>query len=226
MDEPAGDGFGDDDVLVTALRDGDDTAFAWLLDRYDRSLRRLARTFVATPTAADEVVQETWLAVIEGIDRFEGRAALKTWVCRILVNKARTRGVRDKRSVPFSALAGSASDAGAGASAVDDPPFPPDRFLPAGDRWAGHWAVPPTPWDELPPDRLEAAETLAEVRAAIAALPQPHRTVITLRDVDGWTSQEVCDVLDLTPANQRVVLHRARARVRSALEAYLTEVSV
>jgi RNA polymerase sigma-70 factor (ECF subfamily) len=217
MEDFGDDGFGDDDVLVMALRDGEETAFAWLLDRYDRSLRRLARTFVATPAAADEVVQETWLAVVEGIDRFEGRAALRTWVCRILVNKARTRGVRDKRSVPFSALA---------ASDGDDPTFPPDRFLPAGDPWAGHWAAPPTPWDELPPDRLEAAETLAQVRAAIAALPQPHRTVITLRDVDGWTSQEVCDVLDLTPANQRVVLHRARAKVRAALEAYLTEVSV
>lgn len=219
MEAPAGARFGDDDVLVTALRAGDEAAFAWLLDRYDRSLRRLARTFVATPAAADEVVQETWLAVIEGLDRFEGRAALKTWVCRILVNKARTRGVRDKRSVPFSALTGDAAD-------DRDPTFPPDRFLPAGDAWAGHWATPPTPWDELPPDRLEATETLAEVRAAIAALPQPHRTVITLRDVDGWTSQEVCDVLDLTPANQRVVLHRARARVRAALDAYLTEVTV
>jgi len=216
MDDPAGDGFRDDEDLVMALRGGDETAFAWLLDRYDLFLRRLARTFVATPAAADEVVQETWLAVIEGIDRFEGRAALKTWVCRILVNRARTRGVRDKRSVPFSALVG----------ADDDPTFPPDRFLPADNRWAGHWATPPTPWDELPPDRLEAAETLAEVRAAIAGLPQPHRTVITLRDVDGWTSQEVCDVLDLTPANQRVVLHRARAKVRAALATYLTEVTV
>lgn len=222
MEESAGNGFGDDDVLVTALRQGDETAFAWLLDRYDRSLRRLARTFVATPAAADEVVQETWLAVVEGIDRFEGRSALKTWVCRILVNQARTRGVRDKRSVPFSAMTrtGGTGDGGLG------PTFPPDRFLPAGDPWAGHWATPPTPWDELPPDRFAAVETLAQVRAAIAALPQPHRTVITLRDVEGWSSGEVCDVLDLTPANQRVVLHRARAKVRTALDAYLTEVTV
>jgi RNA polymerase sigma-70 factor (ECF subfamily) len=218
MEDPAGNGFGDDDVLVTALQQGDEAAFAWLLDRYDRSLRRLARTFVATPAAADEVVQETWLAVVEGIDRFEGRSALKTWVCRILVNKARTRGVRDKRSVPFSSMAGAGDGLG--------PTFPPDRFLPAGDPWAGHWAAPPTPWDELPPDRLEAVETLTRVRVAIAALPQPHRTVITLRDVEGWSSEEVCDVLDLTPANQRVVLHRARAKVRTAIEAYLTEVTV
>lgn len=216
-------GFGDDDVLVAALRQGDETAFGWLLDRYDRSLRRLARTFVSVPATADEVVQETWLAVVEGIDRFEGRSALKTWICRILVNRARTRGVRDKRSVPFSSMVGAAAagDDGLG------PIFPPDRFLPADHpTWPGHWANPPTPWDELPPDRLEAHETLEQVRATIADLPQPHRTVITLRDVEGWSSDEVCDVLDLTPANQRVVLHRARAKVRATLESYLTEVTV
>ena len=218
MEEAPAPGFGDDDVLVAALRGGDEAAFAWLLDRYDRSLRRLARTFVATPAAADEVVQETWLAVVEGIDRFEGRSSLRTWVCRILVNKARTRAVRDKRSVPFSSML---ADDGLG------PTFPRERFLPEDDpRWPGHWAVPPTPWDAVPQERLESRETLARIRAAIEALPQPHRTVITLRDVEGWSSDEVCTVLDLTPANQRVVLHRARARVRTALERYLTEVTV
>lgn len=197
--------FGDDAVLVGALRAGDERAFAWLLDRHDAPLRRLARTFVATPAAADEVVQETWLAVIEGIDRFEGRSSLRTWITRILMNKARTRGVRDRRSVPFSST------------------FPSDRFRPAVDPdWPGHWATPPLPWEELPAERLEAAETVARVREAIAALPPLQRHVITLRDVDGWTPAEICAVLDLTPANQRVVLHRARARVRSALEAYLT----
>lgn len=217
VDQPPADRFADDGALVAALRQGDEVAFGWLLDRYDRSLRCLARTFVSTPAAADEVVQETWLAVVEGIDRFEGRAALKTWLHRILVNRARTRGTRDKRSVPFSSLA----DDGLG------PTFPPDRFLPPDDpRWPGHWAVPPTPWDELPADRLEAVETLRVVRAAIAALPQPHRTVITLRDVEGWSAPEVCAVLDLTAGNQRVVLHRARARVRAAIEAHLTEVTV
>jgi RNA polymerase sigma-70 factor (ECF subfamily) len=230
VEEAPASGFGDDDVLVTALRGGDEAAFAWLLDRYDRSLRRLARTFVATPAAADEVVQETWLAVVEGIDRFEGRASLRTWVSRILVNKARTRGVRDKRSVPFSSIApGVGPGAGAGGGNGDGlgPTFPPERFLPEDHpRWPGHWADPPTPWDAVPQDRLEARETLAHIRAAIEALPQPHRTVITLRDVEGWSSDEVCAVLDLTPANQRVVLHRARARVRTALETYLTEVTV
>ena len=211
------DDFLDDDVLVAALRRGDETAFGWLLGRYDRSLRRLAGTFVASPATADEVAQETWLAVIEGIDRFEGRSSLKTWICRILVNKARSRGARDSRSVPFAAI----GDDGLG------PTFPPERFAPPDHpQWPGHWVDPPPPWDELPPMRLEAQETLAHVRAAIAELPQPHRSVITLRDVEGWSSAEVCTVLDLTPANQRVVLHRARAKVRSALESYLTEVTV
>jgi RNA polymerase sigma-70 factor (ECF subfamily) len=209
------DDYADDTVLVAALRAGDEAAFAWLLDRHDRPLRRFARTFVATSAAADEVAQETWLAVIEGIDRFEQRCSVTTWLYRILVNKARTRGVRDRRSVPFSALA----------TADDGPTFPADRFLPPGHPdWPGHWATAPAPWDDLPQERLESGETLARVRAAIDALPMPHRQVITLRDVQGWTSAEVCELLNLTAANQRVVLHRARARVRADLEAYLTGV--
>lgn len=211
---PLTDDFADDALLVARLRKGDEPAFGWLLDRYDRPLRRLARTFVATPSAADEVVQETWLAVVEGIDRFEQRSSLKTWIYRILMNKARTRGVRDKRSVPFSSIAGD----GLG------PPFPADRFLPPDHpEWPGHWASPPPPWDELPHARLDAHETLEQAGAAIAALPPLHRQVITLRDVEQWSSEEVCATLDITAANQRVVLHRARARVREALECYLME---
>ncbi|HEY3140125.1 MAG TPA: RNA polymerase sigma factor [Acidimicrobiales bacterium] len=206
-------GYADEPDLVEALRRGDEGAFGWLLDRYDQPLRRLARSFVATTGTVDEVVQETWLAVIEGIDRFEQRSSVKTWIYRILMNKARTRGVRDKRVVPFSSMM--------------DPTFPPTRFLPAEDpEWPGHWAVPPTPWDELPSARLESKETLARVQAAIADLPQPHREVITLRDIEGWTSDEVGALLDLTPANQRVVLHRARAKVRATLETYLTGVAI
>jgi RNA polymerase sigma-70 factor, ECF subfamily len=212
--------FGDEAALVAALRAGDERAFAWLLDHHDGPLRRFARTFVASEAAADEVVQETWLAVIEGIDRFEQRSSIKTWIYRILVNKARTRGVRDKRSVPFSSIAqgGSAGDpAGLG------PTFPADRFLPPDHpEWPGHWASPPPDWENLPQQRLEARETLAQVRQAIDDLPSPHREVITLRDVQGWSSAEVCNLLDLTAANQRVVLHRARAKVRAALESYLT----
>jgi RNA polymerase sigma-70 factor (ECF subfamily) len=203
---------------VDRLRAGDEDAFAWLLDRYDGRLRRLARAFVATRAAADEVVQETWLAVIEGIDRFEQRSSLKTWIYRILVNKARTRGARDERTVPFSAIVGNDGDLG--------PTFPPDRFRPPDHpRWPGHWAKPPAAWQELPQEQLEARETLDRIATAIADLPSLHRQVITLRDVEGWTSAEVCAALDLTPGNQRVVLHRARARVRSRLEAYFEVVA-
>jgi RNA polymerase sigma-70 factor, ECF subfamily len=207
-------GYCDDAMLVASLRGGDAAAFAWLLDRYHQPLGRLARSFVASAAAAEEVVQETWLAVIEGIDRFEQRSSLKTWMYRILMNKARTRGVRDKRSVPFSAL----TPDGLG------PTFPPDHFLPDDDPdWPGHWAREPLAWEQLPPERLEADETIERIRAAIDALPEIHGQVITLRDVEGWTSAEVCDLLELSPANQRVVLHRARAKVRSALESYFDD---
>jgi RNA polymerase sigma-70 factor (ECF subfamily) len=209
--------YGDDAELVTALRAGDESAFAWLLDHHDGPLRRFARTFVSGAAAADEVVQETWLAVIEGIDRFEQRSSVKTWIYRILMNKARTRGLRDKRLVPFSSMAGDADDM--------SPTFPPDRFLPSNHQeWPGHWATPPPAWEDLPQQQLEARETLAHIRNAIDALPSPHRQVITLRDVHGWSSAQVCELLDLTAANQRVVLHRARAKVRVALEAYLAHV--
>lgn len=197
-----------DDVLVAALRARDDDAFAWLLDRYDRSLHRVAMSFVSSPAVADEVVQETWLGVVRGIADFEGRSSLKTWIFRILMNVGRTRGEREGRTVPFS-------------SVVDDDEraFAPERFRTSGP-YPRHWATPPEPWDEQPADRLLAAETLALVRAAIDRLPPNQRTVICLRDIDGWTSIEVCALLDVSEANQRVLLHRARARVRQTLEDY------
>lgn len=205
--------FSDDEVLVRQLRRGDDAAFTWLVSRYDRALRRLALDFVATPSVADEVVGDTWLAVIEGIDRFEGRSSLKTWIYRILMNKAKTRGVREKRTVPFSSVGGRADG--------ESPAFAPDRFRPPDDpEWPGHWSSPPAPWEEQPVERLEAVETLAEVRTAIDALPANQRTVITLRDVRGLSSDEVCDLLDVSPGNQRVLLHRARAGVRRHLERF------
>jgi len=201
--------FGDDDeALVTALRQGDETAFAWLLDRYDASLHRVAAGFVRSAEVADEVVQETWLAVVTGIDRFELRSTVKTWLFRILMNQARTRGARESRQVPV--------DVGA----EDAPAFDPARFRGWLRPHPGHWlaGAGPAPWEEEPAARLESQETMAVVRAAIAALPERQRTVISLRDVVGWTAAEVCDLLDLSEANQRVILHRARARVRQALE--------
>lgn len=204
--------YADERRLVAALRRGDEAAFAWLLDRHDASLRRVASTFVRTGASAEEVVQETWLAVIAGIDRFEERSTVKTWVFRILMNIARTRGAREHRMVPFADLAPDPDD--------DAPAFAPDRFRGALSLSTGHWrpGAGPAPWDEQPEERLSASQTLDAVREAIAALPDRQRAVISLRDVDGWTAAEVCDLLDLSEVNQRVVLHRARARVRQALE--------
>jgi RNA polymerase sigma-70 factor (ECF subfamily) len=202
--------FADDGQLVEALRRRDETAFVWLLDRYNASLRRVATNFVRTGASADEVVQETWLAVLAGIDRFEMRSTVKTWVFRILMNVARTRGVREHRNVPFSDLAPERGE--------DAPSFAPDRFRSGLRLYRGHWDRGPEPWEEQPAERLEAAETLATVRGAIAQLPDRQRAVVTLRDIDGWTAAEVCDLLELSEANQRVLLHRGRARIRQAVE--------
>jgi RNA polymerase sigma-70 factor (ECF subfamily) len=201
-----------DDALVAALRRGDESAFGGLVRAHHAALVRLARASVSSEAVAEEVAQETWLAVIEGIRRFEGRSSLKTWIFTILVNKARTRGVRDKRVVPMSSLGGQADDA----PAVD-----PDRFVREGQRWGGHWSQPPAPWTQGPADRLIARETMDVAASAIARLPARQRTVITLRDVDGFTPQETCALLELSEGNQRVLLHRARSQVRSALEVHL-----
>ena len=206
--------YADDRLLVEALRRGDDTAFAWLLDRYHSSLTRLARSYVATPAAADEVVQETWLAVITGIDRFEQRSSVKTWLHRILANQARTKGAREHRTVPFASLADEVEG--------DEPAVDPHRFRAAGRR-PGAWSSPPTPWDEEPEARLLGAETRSVIDAAVAALPPNQQRVLTLRDLEGWTATEVCNALDLSETNQRVLLHRARAKVRSALEAHFED---
>jgi RNA polymerase sigma-70 factor (ECF subfamily) len=206
--------YTDDVVLLQALRDGDEAAFAWMLDRYHGPLHRTARMYVATDAQADEVVQETWLGVLKGIDRFEQRSSVKTWLYRILMNIARTRGVRESRSVPFSSAA-NALDDGA------EPTFAADRFRPPADPdWPGHWASFPLDWEHQPESRLLASETMTLVAGAIAALPPAQREVLTLRDVDGWSSSEVCNALGLSETNQRVLLHRGRAKVRSALELY------
>ena len=202
----------DDPAVVEALRQGDEKAFASLIDRYHNSLLRLAMSYVATREQAEDVVQETWLGVLNGIDRFEGRSSLKTWIFRILVNRAKTKGVREHRSVPFSALEGDGDEKEA---SVD-----PSRFQESG-RWAGYWSAPPESWEGIPEDRLLSGETRAVVEEAIAMLPAMQRAVITLRDVRGFTSQEACEVIGLTEANQRVLLHRARSKVRARLEEYL-----
>ena len=198
----------DDLALVERLRAGDEAAFMWLVDRLQPMMLRVARMYVASQAVAEDVVQEAWLGVLQSIDRFEGRASLRTWILRIVTNIAKTRGQRESRSVPFASLAGDGLDA---------PSFDADRFLGPGDEWPGHWTTLPPDWRGMPEDRLEAAAVLETVRNAIDALPPMQAQVIRLRDVLGWSSVEVRNALDLTETNQRVLLHRARAKVRAAL---------
>jgi RNA polymerase sigma-70 factor (ECF subfamily) len=197
----------DERALVEALRRGDERAFATLIADHTTMLLRVARMYVATEAVAEEVVQETWLGVLKGIDRFEGRASLRTWIFRILMNIAKTRGVREARSIPFSSAA----------SPGDEPSVDPDRFLEGGD---GRWALAPVPW-QTPEESLLSGETRGVILEAITMLPPAQREVITLRDIEGWSSEEVRNALDVTETNQRVLLHRARSKVRGAIERHL-----
>jgi RNA polymerase sigma-70 factor, ECF subfamily len=203
----------DDSRLVDALRRGDEAAFASLVERYSPALRRLALDFVRSPAVAEEVVQETWLAVLKGIDRFEGRSSLKTWLFRILVNTAKTRGAREARTVPFSSLEVEGQEAA----------VPEDRFRGADDHWPGHWATPPRSLAEIPEERLLAQEVRSTIGGALETLPEGQRVVVTLRDVAGWSAEEVCDALAVSEVNQRVLLHRGRSKLRAELERYLEE---
>ena len=200
-----------DAALVGRLRDGDETAFAELIDSYGATMLRVAQMYVRDRATAEEVVQETWLAVLKGIERFEGRSSLKTWLFRILTNRAKTRGEREGRMLPFSALAGAGDEA-------DEPSVDPDRFLGPDSREPGAWAAPPRAW---PQDKVLERETLGVIQSAIEQLPEAQREVIRLRDVEGWSPMEVAEALEITDGNQRVLLHRARSKVRAALEMYL-----
>jgi RNA polymerase sigma-70 factor (ECF subfamily) len=201
-----------EEELVERLRAGDEAAFAALVDRYQPSLVRLARMYVRDRSTAEEVAQETWLAVLNGIDRFEGRSSFKTWLFRILTNRAKTRGQREARSVPFSSI-----------GEPGEPAVDPDRFQGEGEQHPGGWRVFPTPWEGDPEERLLAGETRALILDTIEQLPPNQRAVITLRDIDGFSAEEVRNVLDVSDTNQRVLLHRARSRVRRVLEQYLED---
>jgi RNA polymerase sigma-70 factor (ECF subfamily) len=202
--------------LVARLRAGDPDAFMLLVERHQPAMLRIARMYVSSLAIAEEVVQDAWLGVLRGLDGFQGRSSLRTWIFRILVNTAKTRGLRESRSVPFSSVWAPDADA--------EPSVPLDRFLAEDhERWPRHWASEPATWESVPEDRLLSKETLATVAAVIETLPPNQREVIRLRDVLGWTSEEVRNALDLTETNQRVLLHRARAKVRRELERYLAE---
>ena len=205
----------DDVQLVAGLRNGDEQAFAQLVELYHSRLLRLARVYVNDGATAEDVVQDTWMGLLRGLDSFRGQASIKTWLFRILVNRARTRAVREKRTVPFSALASQEIDSFE--TSVD-----PARFRPADDpHWPGHWLLAPSD-EDLPEQRLLASELTERVHAAVDALPPAQREVVTLRDIDGCSSDEVCQLLDLSEVNQRVLLHRGRSKVRLALEEYVT----
>ena len=199
--------------LVAALRAGDEAAFVALLERHHAALLRLARVYVADRAVAEEVVQETWEGVLQGIRRFEARSSLKTWIFRILVNCAKTRAMREGRSVPFSSL-------WQPEDGPEEPAVEPERFR-STEPWRDHWASFPQNWDEVPEQRLLSLEARSHIQRTIDALPPHQREVLTLRDVEGWDSADVCNVLKISETNQRVLLHRARARVRRALEQYL-----
>jgi RNA polymerase sigma-70 factor (ECF subfamily) len=198
--------------LVDGLRAGDESAFTRLVHEYGPSMLRVARMFVSSRAVAEEVVQEAWVGVLNGIGRFEGRSSLKTWIFRILTNTAKTRAVREGRSIPFSALGGEDEEGGA----VDA-----DRFLGDDTRFPGHWAAPPQRWEAQPERSLLSSEALQLIEREIAKLPPNQAIVVTMRDVEGFDAEEVRNALDISETNQRVLLHRARTKLRRALEEYL-----
>jgi RNA polymerase sigma-70 factor (ECF subfamily) len=195
-----------EEQLLDALRVGDEQAFAQLVSRHHSAMLRVARNYVACAAVAEEVVQETWLGVLNGIHGFRGGSSLKTWIYRILINRAMSRGKREKRVVPFSSMMPAAEGVDEG--------YTPDRFLADG-----HWATPPRPY-ETPSDRMALLEFRARLREALVRLPERQQIVVSLRDVEGLSSDEVCDLLHISAENQRVLLHRGRTRLRQALESY------
>ncbi len=201
--------------LLTALRAREEAAFTYLVEQYHAALVRVAQIFVRDSTIAEEVAQETWLAVLNGVDGFEGRSSLKTWIFTILANKARTSGQREGRTISYSELE---------EQQPHQPTVDPARFNdPSAKEWPNHWAAgaAPASWEGIPEDVLVAQETMQLVRTTIDALPENQRLVITLHDLDLMSAQEICNILAISETNQRVLLHRARAKVREALEGYL-----
>lgn len=206
----------DELLLIEQLRSGNEAAFVSLVDRYAPTMLRLAMIYVRVWAVAEEVVQEAWVGILESLHRFEGRSSLKTWMFHILTNCAITRAQREGRSIPFSSLPDLDID-------LDEPAVDLDRFLPADQQWAGHWVSFPSNWQEMPEERLLSQETRACLEQAIEALPPSQREIIVLRDIEGWTSEETCRFLSISEVNQRVLLHRARSKVRGALEKYFEE---
>ena len=203
----------EDRAALEHLRSGDERTFLAMVERNHRSMVRVAMGYVPSEAVAEEVVQEAWIGILQGLDKFEGRCPLRAWMFRILINCARLRGGREARSVPFSALE---SENAEGEKRQVESFRPPDD-----PRWPGHWAHAPERWTD---QRLADAEALVRIKAEIEKLPPKQRQVITLRDIEDWDSSEVCEALQISEANQRVLLHRARTKVRQALAGWAAEV--
>jgi RNA polymerase sigma-70 factor, ECF subfamily len=201
----------DEVELLRRLRAGDERAFETLVDRHHATMLAVARTYVKSRAVAEEVVQDAWLGVLKSLDRFEGRSSLRTWIMRILVNTAKTRGVREARTVPVASLE------------PDEAAVDPARFRGAGDAFPGHWRRYPADWRALPDQSLFDRETIDIALRAIEQLPDAQQSVLRLRDIHGWSAEEVCAGLEISDGNQRVLLHRARSRVRAALEEHFDE---
>ncbi len=205
----------DESALIAALRKGDEAVFAQLVDQHTPSLLRVARGYVSSHEIAEEVVQETWIALIKGIAKFEGRSSLRTWLFTVMINIAKARGIRERRDsdTAIAAFTGGTVD--------------PARFRDAGDPYPGHWKPDevPSPFPETPEGSVLGGELVAVAQRELDKLPDRQRTVVALRDMLGFDSGEVCELLNISVANQRVLLHRGRAVLRAALENYLEEVS-
>ena len=200
-----------DEQIVAALRAGDERTFRELFERSYPMMKRVARGYVASDAVAEEIVQDTWMAIVTGIERFEGRAALGTWMFSILTNQAKSHGARERRAVPFASIA---------PADVEEPAVDSDRFQKDDEAWPGHWATPPRPWQK-PERRLLSLEARDQLKEALSQLPERQRLIVVLRDVEGLSAEEVCDLLELSQENQRVLLHRGRSRLRAFLEQYL-----
>jgi RNA polymerase sigma-70 factor (ECF subfamily) len=200
-----------DQQTVAALRAGDERTFRELFERSYPMMKRVARGYVGSDAVAEEIVQDTWMAIVTGIDRFQGRASVGTWIFSILTNQAKTHSARERRAMPFSSV----PQAGA-----DEPVVDPDRFQKDDEAWPGHWATPPRPW-QRPERRLMSLEARERLKDALKQLPDRQRVIVGLRDVEGLTAEEVCGLLDLSQENQRVLLHRGRSRLRAVLEEYV-----
>ena len=205
--------WGADEQIVSALRAGDENVFREVYERNYPVMKRVARGYVDSDAVAEEIVQETWMAIVKGIGRFERRSALGTWIFSILINQAKSHNARERRALPLSSVA---------TTGDEGPVLDMDRFQKDDEAWPGHWATPPRPWQK-PERRLLSLEARAQLKQALTELPDRQRVIVGLRDIEGLSAEEVCELLELTQENQRVLLHRGRSRLRTVLEGYFDD---